>query len=256
MMLHARTPAAALVGLLTVAAAAAAQAQTRWTVDSKSSLAWWQMSPNLNHLWATTCPEEPSWRPGENRSGGWHIDPKLKLPGTGYGNVEDTVHVPLFPRPEAQPLCSEAVAGEVLLPDTVTWRGAHGVVRVKAEALITGQAMRDVMMHHLLQTWQFSEITFTLDSLVDLARRADTLAGSAIGTLTIRAVRTPVIAAVKAFPGAGGVRVLAKWRVPAWMLLDLTPSIHSLGLGVNTWLWKDLFMGADLVFHPEATATN
>jgi len=228
MMLHARTPAAALVGLLTVAAAA--QAQTRWTVDSKSSLAWWQMSPNLNHLWATTCPEEPSWRPGENRSGGWHIDPKLKLPGSGYGNVEDTVHVPLFPRPEAQPLCSEAVAGEVLLPDTLKWRGAHGVVRVKADALITGQAMRDVMMHQLLQTWSFSEITFTLDSLV--------------------------IAAVKAFPGAGGMRVLAKWRVPAWMLLDLTPSIHSLGLGVNTWLWKDLFMGADLVFHPEATATN
>ena len=116
--------------------------------------------------------------------------------------------------------------------------------------------MRDVMMHQLLQTWSFSEITFTLDSLVDLARRADTLAGNAIGTLTIRAVRTPVIAAVKAFPGAGGMRVLAKWRVPAWMLLDLTPSIHSLGLGVNTWLWKDLFMGADLVFHPEATATN
>src|SRR5437879_2832266 len=94
MMLHARTPAAALVGLLTVAAAA--QAQTRWTVDSRSSLAWWQMSPNLNHLWATTCPEEPSWRPGENRSGGWHIDPKLKLPGSRGGPevVQVGAHLP------------------------------------------------------------------------------------------------------------------------------------------------------------------
>ena len=38
------------MGLLT---AVAAHAQTRWVVDPKASLVWWQMSPNLNHLWAT-----------------------------------------------------------------------------------------------------------------------------------------------------------------------------------------------------------
>ena len=57
-----RTLAAALVGLLT--AVAGAPAQTAWTVDPKASLAWWQINPHLGHLWATTCPQEPSWKPG------------------------------------------------------------------------------------------------------------------------------------------------------------------------------------------------
>src|SRR5882757_8516136 len=68
-------------------ASADAQAETRWTVDPKASLAWWQVSPHLNHLWATTCPGEPSWRPGEGRSSGWNINPYLELPATGYANV-------------------------------------------------------------------------------------------------------------------------------------------------------------------------
>src|SRR4029077_12892293 len=133
-------------------AAAAVHAQTRWRVDSKASLVWWQMSPHLNHLLATSCPEEQSWRPGENRSSGWNINPKLKMPHTGYGNVDDTVRVPLFPRPRVTSVCSEAVAGQVVLPDTVAWRGVHGQVVVKSDALITGEAMRDVAMHRVLQT--------------------------------------------------------------------------------------------------------
>jgi len=248
------TLAAALMGLLT---AVAAHAQTRWVVDPKASLVWWQMSPNLNHLWATTCPEEPSWRPGENRSGGWHIDPKLKLPRSGYGNVEDTVHVPLFPRYHVSTVCGEAVEGRALLPDTVTWRGARGQVTVRGDALITGLALRDVMMHRIMQTTEFPEIRFTLDSLVGLTKRADTLFGSAVGTLTLRAVPHATIAAVKAFPEAGGMRVLAKWRVPAATLqLELTPRLAYLGLGVNTLIWKDFFMGADLVFRPEAAGAH
>src|SRR5437870_6293491 len=111
--LRRRTLAAALVGLL--AAAGAAPAQTRWTVDPKTSLAWWQVSPHLNHLWATTCPAEPSWRPGEGRSTGWSINPLLKMPATGYANVEDTVHVPLFPRHWVNSVCVEAVGGEVVV---------------------------------------------------------------------------------------------------------------------------------------------
>src|SRR6266853_2667034 len=92
------TLAAPLAGLGLLTVVAAAHAQVRWTIDPKTSIAWWQMSPNLNHLWATTCPGDPSWRPGEGRSSGWNINPKLKLPRTGYANVDDTVHVPLFPR--------------------------------------------------------------------------------------------------------------------------------------------------------------
>jgi len=129
-----------------------ASAQGRWTVDAKTSLAWWQMTPHLNHLWATTCPGDPDWRPGEERSGGWTINPKLKLSRSGWQNIEDTIHVPLFPRHVVQPICVEAVRGNVEIADTVHWRGVHGMIAVQGDALITGESMRDVMMHQMMQT--------------------------------------------------------------------------------------------------------
>ena len=243
--------AATAAGL--VIAAADAQTQIIWTVDRKASLAWWQVSPHLNHLWATTCPQEPSWYPGEGRSSGFSIRPLP--PKSGYASVPDTVHVPLYPRYQVGIACSEAVAGRVHLPDTVTWRGARGEVTVRADALVTGESMRDVMMHQVLETAAFPEIRFTLDSLVAVTKQADTLSGIAVGTLTVRGAQQPTIAEVKAFPEAGGMRVLAKWRVPAATLqLELIPKIRYLGLGVNTLIWQDFFMGADLVLRPAATA--
>jgi len=248
-----RALTAALAGLLPVVAVA----QTRWTVDPKTSLVWWQMSPHLNHLWATTCPEERSWRPGENRSPGWRISPRLKLPKTGYANVDDTVNVPLYPRDEVEAVCSQAVQGEVTLPDTVTWRGASALVTATADALITGEAMRDVLMHEALETNRFPKITFTLDSLVGMTKEADGMVGSALGTLTIRGVEAPITATVKVFPDAGGMRVLAKWRMMADTLTHkFVPRLRIMGLGGNTNLWHDFFMGADLVFHTEAAAAN
>ena len=126
-----------------------------------------------------------------------------------------------------------------------------------ADALITGLAFRDIMMHHVLMTSQFPEIHFTLDSLVDLTKHGDTLFGGAMGALTVRGVQQRTTAVVKAFPEAGGMRVLAKLRVPAALLRDLTPRLHYLGgLGLNAKLWLDFFMGADLVFRPETRAAN
>ena len=239
-----RTLAAALVGLLP----AAAHAQTRWTVDPKTSLAWWQMSPNLNHLWATTCPGEPSWRPGEGRSSGWYINPKLKMPHTGYANVDDTIHVPVFPRKTVDTECVEAVRGEVVVADTSHWRGVLGTIVVRGDALVTGEAMRDVMMHQVMQTMAYPEIQFAMDSLVGVTRQADTLFGRAVGILALSGQKVPTTAVVKAFPDAGGMRVLAKWHVPATDLHHLTPKLNYLGLGINTKLWHTFFMGADLVF--------
>jgi hypothetical protein len=209
----------------------------------------------MNHLWATTCSGDPSWRPGENRSSGWTINPALKLPKYRYANQDDTIHVPLFPRYDVLPNCVEAVRGVIVVDDTVHWRGAHGEVAVRGDALITGEAMRDVMMHSALQTNRFPEILFSLDSLVGLTKDAatDTLRGTAVGTLTIRGLSNPTVATIKVFPDAGGMRVLAKWGVSAAALFDLTPLLHSFGLGLNVWLWHKLFMGADLVFRPEAT---
>jgi hypothetical protein len=141
--------------------------------------------------------------------------------------------------------------------DTAHWRGVHGAVAVQGAALITGQAMRDVLMHQILETTQFPEIRFTLDSLVGLTKQADTLFGSAVGTLTVRGVQKPTTAAMKAFPNAGGMRVLAKWRVPAATLqLELVPKLKYVNLGVNTEVWKDFFMGVDLVFRSEATGAH
>ncbi len=210
--------AAAFVGLVT--SVATVQAQTTWTVDSKSSLAWWQVNPHLGHLWATTCPEDPSWQPGAGRSAGWGGN--TGLAEMREGAVYDTVHVPVYPRHRARPICGQAVQGEASLPDTVTWRGA------KAQ--------------------------FALDSLVGMTRRRDTLHGTAVGVVTLHGVNKPVRAAIRAWPEAGGTRVEARFRVPAKELVDAFGiSQFALGLGVTTGIWKDFFMGADLVLLRQAT---
>ena len=253
----------ALLRCLLVAACAGilpavALSQTRWVVDPKSSLVWWQMSPHLNHLWGTTCPEERSWRPGENRSPGWRINPRLRLPGQGEASNDDTVNVPLFPRDEVEAVCSPAVKGEVFLPDTVTWRGAHGTVSVLTEGLVSGQAMRDILTHQVLQAKSFPDITFKLDSLVSMKREKDALVGTLVGTLSLHGVDEPITATVRMFPDGGGMRVLAKWRMTIEELThNVIPKIRMYSLGANTNIWHDFFMGADLVFiHAEQAGAN
>ena len=250
-----RTLTAAFAGLLPLAVAASAQ--VRWTIDPSTSLAWWQVSPHLNHLWATTCPNEPSWRPGDNRAPGWNIRPDLRLPEGGFNNVDDTVHVPLFPRDRVHPVCGEAVRGAIVFPDTVTWRGATGEVKVLGEALVSGEGMRDMLMHASLQTNNFPELTFTLDSVVGVTRRGKQLIGTAMGTLMVRAQPKPIVASIRAFPVPEGMRVLVKWSIDAHDLSsDWTPKLKHLGLGAKTNLWHWFFMGADLVFHSEPMGAN
>jgi polyisoprenoid-binding protein YceI len=226
-----------------------ARAQTRWTIDAKSSLAWWQVNPHLNHLWATTCPEEPSWRPGEGRSAGWVIGQALRPPKHGYAGVNDTTIVPLYPRYEALPVCTEAVQGQVLVADTVRWRGVRGEVRVRGDELVTGEERRDTYSRQaVLETTRYPEIRFTIDSLVGVTRHADTVRGTAVGVLTLRDVSKPMTAGVQAWPEAGGVRVVAKLRIPATELTEEWGlSKFALGLGVTTRIWYDLFMGVDVV---------
>ncbi len=245
-----------VAGLLAAAGSAAAQA--RWVVDPRGSLAWWQVSPHLNHLWATTCPQDPAWRPGEGRSSGWAINRALKLPKTGYANDPDTIHVPLYPRQEVKPICAEAVRGQVLLPDTLTWRGARGQVAVLGDALLTGENMRDLFAHRaVLQTQQYPEIRFTLDSLVGMSKQADTLRGTVVGTFTLHGTAQPMSGPVTAYPDAGGMRVLAKLHLPAQDLLDNWGfSKFALSLGVGTGIWQDLFMGVDLLMRLEGTTGN
>jgi polyisoprenoid-binding protein YceI len=248
--LRRRALAAALAGLLT--AVANAPAQNAWTVDPKSSLAWWQINPHLGHLWATTCPQEPSWKPGAGRSAGFTVNPALI--DAREGAMSDTVHVPIYPRHRARPVCTEAVTGRIILPDTVKWRGAHGKVTVKADALVTGLSIRDNYARSaVLEINRFPDAGFTLDSLVDVTRRADTVRGTAVGLVKLHGVERPARAGFRAWPEAGGTRVEAKIGVPA---ADMTQvfqlSYAALGLGVATNIWKTLYIGVDLVLRREA----
>ena len=233
--------------------AASAPAQTRWSVDPKTSLAWWQVNPHLNHLWATTCPQEPSWRPGEGRGTGWIVGGS-KAPKHGYAGVYDTTLVPLYPRLRARAVCSEAVQGQVLVADTATWRGVRGEVIVKAEALITGEDRRDVYARTaVLQVERFPEIRFTIDSVTRISWQADTLHGMAVGVFSVRGVSKPMNAGVQMWREAGGLRVLARFRVTAPALIDEYGfSKLALGLGVTTGIWYHLYMGVDLVLRLES----
>jgi hypothetical protein len=233
------------------AVVAGVQAQTRWTVDPKSSLAWWQVNPHLNHLWATTCPEEPSWRPGEGRSAGWVIGRALRPPKHGYANVSDTTIIPVYPRYAARDICTEAVRGLVLVSDTARWRGVRGEVTVRAEALITGDERRDAYTRQaVLQTDRYPEIRFTIDSVVGVTQRGDTLAGRAVGVFALHGVAKPITVPVQAWPEADGLRVLGKFHIPAAaMVQDYGLSKYALGLGVATEIWHELFMGVDLLLH-------
>ena len=239
--------AAALLGILPNVA----RAQVVWVAEPKSSLAWWQVSPHYNQLWATTCPNDASWQPGEGHSAGWSMKPALPIPRTGQGSLHDTIQVPYYPRGKVRPVCPEAVQGRVVLPDTATWRGAHGEVTVIADALISGENMRDGFAKKLMHTSVNPLIKFKIDSLVDMKRHGDSLVGRAMGVLTVNGHDKALSGAVRAKPDAGGTRVFAKLHIPASVLFEDYKISKYLLMGAGTGIWRDLFMGVDLVMRPE-----
>lgn len=243
-----------LAGL--VAFGADAGAQTRLTIDKRQSLAWWQVSPHLNHLWATTCPQEPTWRPGEGRSGGWMVEgePKHKSK-TGWQNVGDTINVPLYPRTTATPVCTEAVDGVIVVADTITWKVLSGSVAVKGNALVTGEDRRDnYAKRAILQTDRYPEIVFKVDSVVNMTKQADTIHAWAHGQFMLHGVTKPMHARIAAFTDGGGIRVLGKFRVSVSSLVpEYGLSKFALGLGVGTKIWEHLYMGVDMVLRREGS---
>lgn len=229
----------------------AVEAQTnRWVVDPDRSLAWWQIDPHLNHLWATTCPEEPSWAPGEGRSAGWSRTVRRPPGYTGYANKPSPPeHIPLYPRGTVTPVCTRAVTGTFVM-DTVAWNGVQGHVAVLANALITGETRRDAVARNILDTNNYPQIRFSVDRLADV-QPGDTLRGTVLGTFELRGVQAPMRVPVKAWREAGGLRVVGQFKVPASDLVDVYEmSRWKLGLGVGTWIWHSLFMGIDAVLHP------
>src|SRR5207253_4981636 len=111
-----------------------------WVIDPTTSLAWWQMNPHYGHLWATTCPGDPSWHAGEGHTSAFDVG----------GEVQKTVRaahldyrIPLYPRKAVNPVCRRAVVGQVQVDDTKMLKGVHGTIFVNADSLETGSSMRD-----------------------------------------------------------------------------------------------------------------
>jgi hypothetical protein len=246
-------PGFAAVVLCVLPSSVDGQKGARWIVDPVLSLAWWQIDPHLNHLWATTCPREPSWRPGEGRGGGWNRG--STMPKGGYQSVSDTSRVPLYPRFEALPLCVPAVSGEVVVLDTLSWTGVSGEITVDANALTSGEERRDDFTREtLLQANRYPLMRFRIDSLIDMTRQADSLLGTAVGILTVRDVIRPVTARLAAWPEAGGLRVTGRIRIDAGELTTTWGlSSFALGLGVGTRMWHYLFVGVDVVLKTAET---
>ncbi len=248
------------VGLVVGGASLAhAQAPVKLTIDPRSSLAWWQVNPHMEHLWATTCPSDPSWRPGEGRSLSWAADFLSKGMSTGHSNqLVDSTEIPLYPRRRVRPVCSEAVTGEVAI-DTVSWTTAQGNVTVRADELLTGSDMRDnYAKKSILQTAAYPRISFSIDSLGPTQKKTsakgDTLRTTVYGTFDLRNVRHPMVAHAITTHEAGGIRVRAKFMMPAKDMVEVYGmSKMSLGLGVGQTVWEELWMGVDVLLKPAAS---
>jgi len=223
----------------------------RWTVDPATSLAWWQIDPHYEHLWATTCPGDPSWQAGEGRTPGYHTDYSTR-PATIPSGRSDS-RIPLFPRYRVRPVCKQAVRGEVTASDSVEWRGARGLIAVVADSLISGLDFRDrYARRSVLETHRYPELRLTIDSLVDVQGR-DTVRAVAVGWFEAHGYAMPVRVPVHATRDAAGLRVRGQFSIDVQMLVkEFGMSKWALGMGVMFKRWKTLHMGVDLVLRPAA----
>jgi len=247
-----------LTALSLVGATRAAGQVFRFAVDPKASLAWWEVQPNLGHLWATTCPQDPAWQPGE---GGASINAMVDRIRRGTPNLtkmSDTSRIPTYPRRVVRSLCTPAVTGELVAADTVTWRGTQGSLTILAERLVTGLDYRDEYARKTIYgADKYPEIHFYIDSITDVHRAPrDTMHAVVHGGFEFRGIRTPMAFPVLARHDGGGLRVQGKVHVPASYLVDLYGiSKLALGLSVGTHIWKDLYMGVDVVLRPASGET-
>jgi polyisoprenoid-binding protein YceI len=210
-------------------------AQTvRWTIDAKTSLARWEVSPHSNQLRATTCPEDPSWTPGEGSDHGSSPRDRLR-----HGE-----------RKQARPLCTEALDGSLTTTDTAHWSDVHGTIVLRAEHLTTGLQMRDRYARQvILETSRYPEIRFTIDSLTNVLP-GDTLRGHAMGGFELHGVRQPMTVPLKAWRSGQDLRVVAEFEIPAQDLTDrYGMSKPQLGMAVYQGIWKSLEIRIDVVLH-------
>lgn len=237
----------ALAITLALLAPQVARAQeTRYVVEPATSLAWWQINPNYGHLWATTCPDDPSWQPGEARSFGGQVDKKTRKQTIASGR--DDLRIPLYPRTEVKPLCRHAVSGAVLTMDDKNWSSVRGEIVIMPDSLSTGMQMRDnFSTKAVFEAAKYPFIKFRIQRL-DNVQVGDTITATAVGTLVLHGVEKPMTAPVKAWYEGENLRAQTAMEFPAHDLVDeYKMSKLSLGMGVTLGRWKTIHMGVDVL---------
>jgi hypothetical protein len=196
----------------------------------------------MRHLWATTCPNEPSWQPGDIYSVGFV--PKFTV------NLTDTL-VPLYPRFVAQALCNQAVHGEISVVDTSKWTGVRGLIRVSVDSLVSGFKQRDDYARgRILETVTYPEVRFEIDSLTNVHRSAkgDTLHANAVGVLELHGSKKAWVVPIKAWREKLGMRVTGQFDfVPDALITDYHMSPYPLNLGVRAHIWHRIYLGIDAI---------
>jgi hypothetical protein len=235
------------------------EAQVRMVVDSRSSLAWWQVQPHMGHLWATTCPQDTNWYAGALHSPEYRyrLD-KDPMRGRAYGGKAATdTPIPIYPRATASARCAPAVRGEVTANDSAGWRGLRGLILVQSRALLTGNNQRDRFARdQVLETENYPDIRFTIDSLTGL-EPGDTISALALGTFELHGVKTPWSVPVKAWKEPLGMRVIGQWSFPAADLVSVYKmSKFPLSLGVGMHIWRWVHMGFDMILVPATPTTR
>jgi hypothetical protein len=239
----------AVVASMPVADSASAQ-KASLTVEPLTSLAWWQINPHLSHLWATSCPDDRDWRPGDG-VGLSEAQGLLKRMNkrVGSGNVLDTV-IPLYPRKKVEPICTEAVSGHVTVDDMKTLRGARGIIQVQLKELVLGKTMYDKYERAVLETSAYPTAEFRIDSM-SVTQPGDTALATAFGNFRLHGVDRQTAVPLRIWKEAAGLRVTGKITIPAYDMIEVYGySKYKLGLGVANLIWKYLNMGFDVIMKP------
>jgi polyisoprenoid-binding protein YceI len=239
------------LAVLVAAEPAAAQSAT-YSIDPARSLAWWQIDPHFGHLWATTCPNDRSWQPGEGHSGRYNINYKSR---PKYRTTKESEsRIPLFPRDTVRANCRRAVSGSFTTADVRGFASLKGTVAVIADSIVNGSDVRDNFAYrYIYKTAKYPAIDFVIDSVTSVALVGDTVNAIAVGTFSFRGVDKRTRVQVQGIREGSTMRVRGMFAMPATELRErysLPPIALGLGLGMK--LWDTLFMGFDLILTEQA----
>jgi hypothetical protein len=223
--------------------------QATYVTDQSRSLAWWQLDPHFGHLWATTCPNDPSWQPGEGHSGRFGTNfkkrPKIKT------TTESATAFPIFPRDTVRANCRPSVTGSFTTADVKTFAQVKGNVVVVIDSMTNGSDSRDLFARkYIYSSARFPTVKFTIDSLTAVRVSGDTVNAIAVGTFELRGVQKPTRVQVQGVPEGDAMRVRGLFAMPARELQErygISRAVLSMGVGAK--LWDTLFMGFDLIMN-------